>query len=183
MYHIISRDPILQVENDSRTHGISVTKVMCQACLMRPSCTSRLSFNQGDIVLSPDIDFCETNPQPFVATVALTPSIERVFKHVPQTSNVFNVYSLGKARQSIIGSVQMELVHSMSPTATNELTKPIANDYSSTSTATSLALRSYLPYRTSVLFSGFLIALLLLTLTISFRPFRRHWKRMFLHPQ
>ena len=68
------------------------------------------------------MDFCETNPEPFVATVALKPSLEQVFKHVPQTSNVFNVYSLGEARQSIIDSVQMELaelpdVHRMSPTA------------------------------------------------------------------
>ena len=44
-YHIISRDPILEVKNDSRSHGISVTKVMCQPCLMRPSCTRTLSFN------------------------------------------------------------------------------------------------------------------------------------------
>ena len=156
---------------------------MCQACLMRPSCTSTLSFNQGDLVLSPDIDFCETNPELFVATVALTPSLERVFKHVPQTSNVFNIYSLGEARQSILGSVQMEHFHSMSPTAKDELTKPIANFYSSISPATSHALRSYLPYRASVLFSGFSIALSMLTFTISFRPFCRHWKCLFLHPQ
>ena len=45
-YHIISRDPILHVKNDSRTHDISVTKVMCQACLMRPSCTTTL-FQPG----------------------------------------------------------------------------------------------------------------------------------------
>ena len=188
MYHIISRDPILQVKNDSRTHGISVTKVMCQACLMRPSCTSTLSFNQGDLVLSPDMDFCESNPEPFVATVALTPSLEHVFKHVPQTSNVFNVYSLGEARQSIIDSVQMELaelpdVHRMSPTAIDELTRPIAEYYSSIPPATSQALQSYLPYRTAVLFSGFSITLSLLTFTISFTLFRRHWKRLFLHPQ
>ena len=156
MYHIISRDPILQVKNDSRTHGISVTKVMCQPCSMRPSCTSTLSFNQGDLVLSPDMDFCETNPELFVSTVALTPSLEQVFKHVPQTSNVFNVYSLGEAWQSIIDCVQKELaelpdVHRMSPTAIDELTKPIASYYSSISPATSHALQSYLAYRTAVL--------------------------------
>ena len=188
MYHIISRDPILQVKNDSQTHGISVTKIMCQACLMRPSCTSKLSFNQGDLVLSPDMDVCETNPEPFVATVALTPSLAQVFKHVPQTCDVFNVYSLGEARQSIIDSVQMELaelpdVHRMSPTAIDELTRPIVDYYSSIPPATPLALRSYLLYRTAVLFSGFSITLSLLTFTISFTLFRRHWKRMFLHPQ
>ena len=92
MYHNISRNPIIQVKNDSRIHGISVTKVMCQACSRRPSCTSTLSFNQGDLVLSLDMDFCESNPEASVATVFLTPSLEQVFKHVPQTSNVFNVY-------------------------------------------------------------------------------------------
>ena len=184
MYHIISRDPILQVKNDA----ISVTKVMCQACLIRQSCTSTLSFNQGDLVLSLDMDFCRTNPEPFVATVTLTPSLEQIFKHVPQTSNVFNVYSLGEARQSIIDSEQMELVelpdvHRLSPIAIDELTKPIAQYYSSISPATSQALQSYLPYRIAVLFSGFSITLSLLTFTISFTLFCRRWKRLFRHPQ
>ena len=155
---------------------------------MRPSCTSTLSFNQGDLVLSPDMDFCETRPEPFVATVALTPSLEQVFKHVPQSSNVFHAYSLGEARQSIIGSVQMELaelpdVHRMTNTAIDELTKPIADHYSSISPVTSHALQSYLPYRTAALFSGISITLSLLTFTISFTLFRRQWKRLFLHPQ
>ena len=86
LYHIISRYPVLQVKNDSRLDGISLTTVLCQACIMRPSCTSTLSLslNQGDLKLSPDMDFCETRPEPLTATVALTPSLERVFKHVPQ---------------------------------------------------------------------------------------------------
>ena len=108
-----------------------------------------------------------------------------MLKHVPQTSNVFNVYSLGEARQSIIDGVQMELaelpdVHRMSPTAIDELTKPIAKPISP---ATSQALQSNLPYRTAVIFSGFSITLSLLLFTISFTLFRRHWKRLFLHPQ
>ena len=94
----------------------------------------------------------------------------------------------GNTRQSIIGSVQMELaelpyVYKMSPTAIDELTRPIADYYSSLPPATSHALRSYLPYRTAVLFSGSSITLSLLTFTISFTLFRRHWKRLFLHPQ
>ena len=76
---------------------------------MRPSCTSTLFFNQGDTVLSPNMEFCETNTERFVAIVALTPSLEPVFELFPQTSNVFNVHLLGEARQSIIVSVQMEL--------------------------------------------------------------------------
>ena len=127
-------------------------------------------------------------PNFFAATIALTPSLEQVFKHVPRTSNVFNVYSLGEARQSIIDSVQMELaerpdVHRMSPTALDELTRPIADYCSSIPPATSHALRSYLPHRTAVLFSGFSITLSLLTFIISVTLFWRHWKRLFLHTQ
>ena len=101
---------------------------------------------------------------------------------------MFNVYSFVEARQSIIGSVQMELaelrdVHRMSPTAKDELTKPIANNYSSISPATSQALQSYLPYRTAVIFSGFSITLSLLIFTIGFTLFRRYWKHLFLHSQ
>ena len=161
---------------------------MFQACLMPPSCTSTLSFNQGDLVLSSDMDFCETNHEPLVATVALTPSFEQVLRHVPQTSNVFKVYSLGEAWQSIIGSVQMELaelldVSRVSLIATNELTKPIANYYLSISPANSHALRSYLPFRRAVIFSSLSITLSLLTFTISYTLFCRHWKRLFLHSQ
>ena len=74
-------------------------------------------------------------------------------------------------------------VHRMSPTAIDELTRPIADYYSSIPPTTSLALRSYLPYRTAVLFSGFSITLSLLTFTSSFTLFRRHWKRLFLQRQ
>ena len=111
-----------------------------------------------------------------------------MFQHVLQTNKVFSVHSLGEARQSIIGSVQMELaelpdVHRMSPAAIDELIKPIADYYSSESPITPHALCSYLPYRTAVLFSGFSITLSLLTFTISFTLFCRHWKRLFLHSQ
>ena len=121
---------------------------MFQACLMRTSCTSTLSFNQGDLVLSPGMDSWETNPELFVATVALTPFLEQVLRHVPQTSNVFTVYALGEARQSTIGSVQIELAElpdlsRVSPIAMNELTRHIANYYLSISPANSQALRSY----------------------------------------
>ena len=155
---------------------------MCPASIMRPSCTSTLSFNQGDLLLSPDMDFCEARPERFIATIALNPSLEQVFEHVSQSSNVFHAYSQGETRQSILNrwSLQSFL---MSCTAIDELTKPIADHYSSISPATSYALRSYLLYRTAVLFSGISITLLLLTFTISFTLFRRQWKRLFLHPQ
>ena len=151
---------------------------MCQACLMKPNCTSTLYLNQADLVLSPDMDFCEINHESFAGTVALTSSLEQVFILVPQTSNVFNVHSLGEARKSIMGSVQLELaelpdVHKMFPRAYN----------SCISTDISHALRSYLPFRTAVFFSSFSITLSLVTFTISFTQFCRHWKRLFPHPQ
>ena len=71
----------------------------------------------------------------------------------------------------------------MSPTAIDELNSAIVDYYLSKPPATSHALRSYLPFRTAVLFSGFSITLSLLTFTISFKLFRRHWKRLLLHPQ
>ena len=151
---------------------------------MRPSCSSTLSINQGELVLTPDMDYCETHPDPFVATIALSPSLEQVFKHVPQANSLFNVYSLGEARQSVLESVRMELaelpdVQRMSATAVDDLTRPIAEYYSSISPATSVALRSYIPYRTAILFSITSITLSLLTFTISFTLFRRQWKRLF----
>lgn len=188
MYHVISRESVLQVTNNSRIHGIAISTIKCQACIMRPSCSSTLSINQGELVLTPDMDYCETHPDPFVATIALSPSLEQVFKHVPQANSLFNVYSLGEARQSVLESVRMELaelpdVQRMSATAVDDLTRPIAEYYSSISPATSVALRSYIPYRTAILFSITSITLSLLTFTISFTLFRRQWKRLFLHPQ
>ena len=187
LYHVISRDPLIRVKNDSRQQGVTISNVHCQACVLRPSCSSSLSLNQGDLVLSPDMDFCETQPEPFYAKIELTPSLEQVFRHVPQVDHAFPVYSAGEARQSILNSVRMELaelpeVHRMSPESVDKLTRPIAKYYSSISPATSEALESYLPFRTAVIFSTVSITLSLLTFTISFTLFRRKWKQLFLHP-
>ena len=83
MYHIISRTAMLQIKNDSRTHDLSISSTQCQACVMRPSCNSIISFNQGDLVLHSVMDFCETQPGPFLASIELTPSLQNVFSHVP----------------------------------------------------------------------------------------------------
>ena len=184
MYHIIARDPVPQVKNDSRLHGISLTTVTCQACIMRPSCTSTLSLIRA-------ISYClltwisvkhGLNPS---SPLCSNPITEKVFKYVPHSSNVFQAYPLGEARQSIIGSVQMELaglpdVQRKTNTAIDEITKPIADHYSSISPATSHALQSYLPYRTAVPFSGISITLSLLSFTISFTLFHRQRKHLFL---
>ena len=190
MYHIISREPTLQIKNDSRANGLSISTINCQACVMRPSCTSVISFNQGDLVLYPDMDFCETSPEPFLATIELTPALDQVFSHVPSINGSadFQAYSAGEARQAVLGSLRMELaelpdVQHMTQETLDQLTKPIAQYYSSISPATSAALASYLPTRTAVLLSSLSITMSLLTFSISFTLFRRQWRRLFTHPQ
>ena len=100
LYQVISRDPFLRIKNDSRYHGVSVSTIHCQA-VFHFSCSSVLSLNQGDLVLAPDVDFCESNPGPFYATVALSASLEQLFRHLPSVNHLFPVYSVGEARQSI----------------------------------------------------------------------------------
>ena len=134
------------------------------------------------------MDFCESNPVPLIASIQLTPSLDQVFKHVPPTSSEFNVYSIAEARQSVLNSVRMELaelpdVQRMSSETLEELTRPIAQYYSSISPATSAALSSYLPTRTAILFSLTSITFSLLTFCVSFTLFRRQWRRLFSHPQ
>ena len=70
----------------------------------------------------------------------------------------------------------------MSPETLDELTRPIAQYYSSISPATSAALSSYLPTKTAVLFSLTSITISLLTFCVSFTLFRRQWQRLFSHP-
>ena len=74
-------------------------------------------------------------------------------------------------------------VKRMSPEALDQLTKPIADNYSSISPATSAALSAYLPTRTAVCSSLLSIIVSLLTFCVSFTLFRRQWRRLFSHPQ
>ena len=187
LYHVISREPLLYMKNASDIHGVRVSMIPCQACILRPSCLSTLTLNQGDLVLEPDMDYCSTSPEPFFATIELTPSLEQVFKHVPQSNEVFHAYSLGEASHSVLSSVRMELaelpdVRRMSIDSILQLAQPIAQYYSSISPATSQALELYLPFHTAVLFSTVSITLSLLTFPITFTFFRRQWKRLFRHP-
>ena len=188
MYHVVSRQPALRMKNDSRSAAFTISTLTCQASIVRSTCSSTLSFNQGDLVLTPDKDFCETHPLPLFASTQLTPSLNQVFEHVPPASSQFNVYSVAEARQSVLNSVRMELaeipvVKRMSPEALDQLTKPIAAYHSPISPATSAALSAYLPTRTAVCFSLLSITVSLLMFCVSFTLFRRHWRRLFSHPQ
>ena len=157
MCHVVSRHHTLRMKNDSCSAGFTISTLTCQACIVRPSCSSTLSFNQEDLVLTPDMDFCGTHPLPLLASIQLTPSLDQVFEHVPPASSQFRVYSVAEARQSVLNSVRMELaeipdVKRMSPEALDQLTKPITDYYTSISPATSAALSAYLSTRTAVCF-------------------------------
>ena len=78
MYCVVSRHPALRMENDSRSAGITISTLICQACIFRSICSSMRSLNQDDQVLTPDMDFCEAHPLPFVASldVFLRPSFQ-----------------------------------------------------------------------------------------------------------
>ena len=155
---------------------------------MRPSRTSSITFNQDALVLYPDMDFCETQPEPISPSIEVTPYLEKVFAHVPSISGSdLQAYSAGEARQSILGSLRMELaekpdVHRMSAGTSDKLTKPIATYYSSISPATSAALGSYLPTRTAVFMSTLSITTSLFTFSLSFTLFRRQWRLSFYAP-
>ena len=134
------------------------------------------------------MEFCETHPLPLIASIQLTPSLDRILKHVPPASSQFLVYSAAEARQSVLNRVGMELaeipdVKRMSLEALDQLTKPIAAYYSSISPATSAALSAYIPTRTDVCFSLLSFTVTLLTFCVSFTLFRGQWRRLFSHPQ
>ena len=97
MYHIISRDPNIQMKNDSGAAGFAIRTLSGKACLVRSSCKSKLSSNQGDLKLVPDMDFCKNNPEPLLATIEITPSFDQFFKQVPNDRHKFHTYSVAEA--------------------------------------------------------------------------------------
>ena len=188
MYQVVSDHPALRMENDSRSAGFTISTLTYQVCIVQPSCSSTLCFNQGDIVLTPDLDFCETHPLLLIASIQVTPSLDQVFKHDPPAFSQFHVYSVAEARQSVLNSVCMELaktldVKGMSLEALDQLTKPIAAYYSSISPATSAAISSYLTTCTAVCFTVLSNTVSLLTFCISFTLFCRQCRRLFSKPQ
>ena len=160
------------MKNDSGT-GFSFPTLSCQACLVRPSCGSTLSFNQGDLEIVPHINFCKNNPEPSLASIKLTPFLEQIFQHVPQASPKFHTYCVAEARQSVLSSVLLELaelhnVKRMSSETLADISRPIAQYYSSISPATSAASSCDLPTSTAVCFP--LTSILTLCMFHAFRP-------------
>ena len=178
VYHLISRYPTIDIKNDSRSNGLSLTTIDCQACVLRPSCESSLYINQGDLVLSPDMDACKTTLEPYIATIKLTPPLNQVFQNVPFDRLNFLSYSIGAARKSILESVQLELteipdVRRMDPETLQKLTAPIVAHYTSLNPATEAALDKFVPAKTSFLIAGGSIVFSLFLFILNFPLFHR----------
>ena len=78
LYHVLSRELHLPMMNDTNSHGTRMSAIDCQACVIGPGFSSKLTLNHGDLVLNPHMDNCETRPDPFVGKVLLTPLLQKV---------------------------------------------------------------------------------------------------------
>ena len=109
VYHFFSRNPTMDIKNDSRTNGLSLSTIDCQACVLRPTCEITIYIKQGGLVLSPDMCTCKTTPEPYMATIKLATPLNQVFQNVPFDKLNFPSYSIGAAWKSIFESVLLEL--------------------------------------------------------------------------
>ena len=143
----------MNIKNDSRTKGLSLSTIDYQACILRPICEFTIYINQVDLVLSPGMNACKTTPEPYIATIKLTPPLNQVFQIVPLHQLNFLSYSIGAARKTILESVQLELtdfpdVRRMDPDTSLKLTEPIVAHYTSLNPATVAALDNFVPTKT-----------------------------------
>ena len=90
LYHVISRECHLPMMNDTNSNGTRMLTFDCQACVIRPSCSSKLTLDYADFVLSPEMDHCGIRPVPFVGRMQLTPSLQKVFESLPTPSAKVN---------------------------------------------------------------------------------------------
>ena len=101
IYQLISRKPTMDFCNDNRTHGLSLSTIGCQACVLPPSCASTNHINRGDLVLSSNLEACKTTPETYIAKTKLAHPLNQVFQHVLIDRLNFPSYSNGAARKSI----------------------------------------------------------------------------------
>ena len=147
-----------------------------------------LTFNHGDLILTPDMEFCQTRPEPFVALVKLTPCLAAVFNILPPASVDLNVFSFGEARREIVSSVQLELASLPDvKTMTNEdlrtVAQPMSHYYTTISPSTSRALADYMPMRIAFSLACVSLTISLFSFSISFTLFLRQLQRFFQRPQ
>ena len=88
LYHVISRTACLQIKRDTNGLHVAISTLQCRSCFIRPSCSSTLTFNHEILVFTPDMGFCETRPEPFVASMKLIPSLAAVFNNSPSAERV-----------------------------------------------------------------------------------------------
>ena len=148
----------MNLKNDSRTHGLSLSFIDCQACVLRPGCESTIYINQGDLVLTPGVDACKTTPEPYIDTLNLVPPLYQFFQNVPIDKLNFPSYSVGEARKSIPESVQLELtefpdVRRVDLETLQKLTEPIVAQYTSLNAATVAAFDNCVAAKTSLFIS------------------------------
>ena len=58
----------MDIKNGSRTHGLSLSSIDCQAFVLRHSFDGAIYINPGNIVLPPDMDACKTTPRYLIIT-------------------------------------------------------------------------------------------------------------------
>ena len=72
LYHVIYRKCHLPMLNVTDSHGTKMSTIDCEAFVFRPNCSSKLTLNHGDFVSNPDMNYCETHHELFVAGVKVT---------------------------------------------------------------------------------------------------------------
>ena len=80
---LVSRNPTMEHENDSRINALKLSSIAYHAYVLRSSCESTLYINQGNHVLWPDMDERKTTPQPYFATIKLPLPLNQAFQIVP----------------------------------------------------------------------------------------------------
>ena len=138
--------------------------------------------------MNPDKDYCETRPEPFIAKVQLTPSLQKVFESSPPPRVEFDMYSHSEVRKSVLTSVRMELaelpkVHTMDFDELKEVAESISHYYASIPLATSKALEGYMQTKSALCIALLSMTISLISFIISFTLFRCQWKQFITHPQ
>ena len=122
--------------------------------------------NQGDLVLSSDMDSCKDTPEPFLATIKMARPLKQAFEDVPFERLNFPSCSVGSATKSFLESMQLELteiqdVRKMDPGNLQKSTEPKIAHYTSLNPATAAPIDNSIPAKTSFLISGGSILLFL----------------------
>ena len=134
------------------------------------------------------MDFCETRPEPSVAFVQLTLSLEAIFCTLPSATAHLNIYSISTTRKEILSSVQLELaalshIRIMTSQDLHDVTKPFSQYYTRISPSTCRSLADYMPIGTAFSLACRSMTLSLTSFNISATLFRRQWQRFLKYPQ